>query len=259
MVSIYDWFGYEIADEDRYRLIKEAGFDGILLWWSEGFGRGNTYREGIGLARKAGLAVENIHTPVQNQNALSFDNLDGEELEDCYLQCIKDCSDLDIPTMVVHLPNDEYPLDELGLARISRIAEMAEKCEINVVMENLFNIHNLSLVLDSAGSERIGFCYDSCHHANNKNAGDLLARYGNQLMALHLHDNGGTRNQHRLPFDGNIDFISVMKAIAGTGYAGATSLEPMNWDYGEISAAEFLSKAYEKAKILEEVRLTASY
>ncbi len=35
MITIYDWFGYELPKKERYRLIKESGFDGVLMWWSE--------------------------------------------------------------------------------------------------------------------------------------------------------------------------------------------------------------------------------
>lgn len=254
MISIYDWFGYDVPIQERYKLIKEAGFDGVLLWWSDGFGRGGDYRRGAELARKADLIIENIHAPVQEQNKLSFDNSEGEALKDCYLQCIKDCADFDIPAMVVHLPDDRCPLNELGINRIKEITEAAEKYEVNVAMENLFNIANLFKVLDTVKSKKIGFCFDCCHYANNENAGGLLDKYGNRLMALHLHDNGGEQKQHQLPFYGNIDWTSIMRMISGTGYKGATSLEPMNWDYEDITIDEFLSKAYEKAKILEKMR-----
>lgn len=80
MVSIYDWFGYEVPIRERYKLIKEVRFDAVLLWWSDGFGRGAGYREGVKLARSAGLFIENIHTPVQQQNDLSLDNLAGGRL-----------------------------------------------------------------------------------------------------------------------------------------------------------------------------------
>lgn len=46
---------------------------------------------------------------------------------------------------------------------------------------------------------------------------DLLALYGHRLKALHLHDNGGSRGQHRLPFDGGIDWPAVMKKLRQTG------------------------------------------
>ena len=55
MITIYDWFGYELPIKERYRLIKEAGFDGVLLWWSDGFGRDaclGDYRNGHKLCEK---------------------------------------------------------------------------------------------------------------------------------------------------------------------------------------------------------------
>lgn len=156
--------------------------------------------------------------------------------------------------MVVHLPNESYPYDERSLDKIKRIAERAENLQINVAMENLNNLTNLSFVLDNIKSQRIGFCYDCCHHYNNKWEWDLLTLYGSRLMALHLHDNGGARKQHQLPFDGNVNWEKVMKEIAQTGYKGATALEPMNWDYVDLLPEEFLEKAYRAVRKLEELR-----
>lgn len=255
MLSIYDWFGYEVDIDKRYKLIKAAGFDGVLLWWSDGFGRGQSYKDGVEYARNAGLFIENIHSPVQGQDNLSFDNLDGEDLFRCYMQCIKDCARFGIPTMVVHLPDDKYPINQLGLIRIKRLAQMAEKENINIAMENLRNIRNVSYVLDSLDYPKIGFCYDSCHHANYYPDMDLLGKYGSRLMALHLHDNGGVRGQHQLPFDGSLSWSTVMKKIAETSYKGATALEPMNWGYENLSIQEFLALAYNKGKELEKMRM----
>lgn len=255
MVGIYDWFGYEVPIRDRYKLIKEAGFDNVLLWWSDGFGRGTDYRKGVQYARNAGLFIENIHTPVQEQNNLSLDNIDGESVFQCYLQCIRECSEFDIPTMVIHLPNDKYPINKLGMERLESITNKAEEFSVNIAFENLGNIHNVIHVLDTINSKRIGFCYDSCHHANYSSKVDWLGKYGNRLMAIHLHDNGGEKNQHQLPFDGNIDWSTVMEKIALTGYKGATTLEPMNWGYENLSIQEFLSSAYRKMKKLDELRV----
>lgn len=46
-----------------------------------------------------------------------------------------------------------------------------------------------------------------------------------------------------------------MKAIALTGYQGATTLEPMNWDYENLSIQQFLNLAYQKAKKIDEMRM----
>lgn len=255
MITIFDWFGYELSMKERYQLIKEAGFDGVLLWWSDGFSRDsfgrNDYRNGPQIARDAGLFIENIHTPVHNQNNLWFDNLDGEALTDSYLQCVADCAEFEIPTMVVHLPSEDNSYNALGLDRIKKIVEKAEQLGVNVAMENLRNLVNLEYVLEQVDSPRIGFCYDCGHHYRYYSDNDLLSTYGSRLMALHLHDDGGIYNQHRLPFDGTIDWSITMKKIAATGYSGATAIEAMNWDYKDLSAKEFLKEAFERAKRLE--------
>ncbi len=68
MTGIYDCFGYgpgyDVSFEERYKLIRNAGFDCVMLWWSDRFGRGDGYQEDVKLAGNAGLSVENIHAPV---------------------------------------------------------------------------------------------------------------------------------------------------------------------------------------------------
>lgn len=252
MLCIYNAFGYELDWQERYKLIKAAGFDGVMLWWSDGFGRGPGYRQDVERARNAGLIVENLHAPVEGQNDLSLDNQNGETSLGRYLDCVEDCARRQVLTLVIHLPNDQYPLSGLGMERVKRIAERAGELGVRVAMENIFNTRNLARALDSFPS--LGFCYDSCHHANDPQAGDLLELYNNRLLALHLHDNGGERGQHQLPLDGSIDWPRTMKKIAATGYSGATSLEPMNWDYEEMGIENFLRSAHEKAETLEKMR-----
>ncbi|HOP10906.1 MAG TPA: sugar phosphate isomerase/epimerase family protein [Oscillospiraceae bacterium] len=252
MLTIYDWFGYELPIKERYRLIKEVGFDGVLMWWSDLLNRGD-YKSGPGMAREAGLFIENIHTPFQVQDDLWSDNLDGEAAFNCYLQCVADCAEFEISTMVVHLPDEDHPHNVLGMDRIKKIADKAERIGVNVAMENLRNFSNLSYVLGQVDSPRIGFCYDCAHHYRNNPDKDLLAMYGSRLMALHLHDNCG-KAMHRLPFDGTLNWPEAMKNIAKTGYAGSTAIEAMNWGYQELSAQEFLQSAFEKAEKLEALR-----
>jgi len=77
--------------------------------------------------------------------------------------------------------------------------------------------------------------------------------YGNKLMALHLHDNDGTDDQHRIPGKGTINWDSIVRKIRQTTYRGAVSLEVTNENselYSNMSAQEFLKVANEKIKML---------
>lgn len=180
--------------------------------------------------------------------------MSGEGVFQSYLQCVADCCEYDIPTMVIHLPNDNNPLNQTGIRRLAELINKAEQKNIQIAFENLSNIKNLKIVLNKFTSNNVGYCYDSCHHINYAPDEDLLGMYGNRLMAIHLQDNGGSHNQHQLPFDGNINWDTVMEKIACTGYRGATTLEPMNWDYSHLNICQFLELAYERAKRLDYLR-----
>ncbi len=259
MIGIYDCFGYgagyDVPFDERYQLIKKAGFDCVMLWWSDKFGRGMGYQRDAYLARNAGLCIENMHAPVHEQNRLSSDNLEGNSVFQTYLQCVKDCAEYEIPTMVIHLPSDENPINGLGMERLKKIVYEAEMEKVQIAFENLNNLNNITLVLGTFPSKNVGYCYDSCHHYNYHPDVDLMKQYGKRLMALHLHDNGGKHNQHQLPLDGHIDWFRVMREISNAGYQGVTSLEPMNWDYEQRSIQQFLALAYQKAKQIDEMRI----
>lgn len=254
MLAIYDSFGYALPDAQRYEMIRQAGFDSVLIWWSDGFGRGPGYRQAPDLARKAGLTVENIHAPVHAQNDLWLDDLSGDSCFRLYLQCITECAERRIPTMVVHLPNDSYRCTSIGLSRVLQLSDTAEFLRVNIAFENVGNVRALSQVMQAADSSRVGLCYDSCHHANYAPETDLLGLYGHRLMALHLHDNGGSKRQHRLPFDGHVDWQQVMRSVSLTGYEGSTALEPMAWDYAALSPDAFLQRAFASAQRLHALR-----
>ncbi|MCL2885042.1 MAG: sugar phosphate isomerase/epimerase [Oscillospiraceae bacterium] len=259
MTAIYDWFGYALPMAERYPLIKQAGFDGVLLWWGVDF-PGSEHRAAPALARGAALTVENIHTPFEGVNDLWRDNLNGDELTLRFLQCVTDCADFQIPAMVMHLADGDAPppCAARGLDRIKRIAEKAERHGVRVALENLHKSAHLGFVLGHINSPCVGFCYDSGHHHCCNPEDDLLGEFGSRVMALHLHDNEGgdghgarEGDTHQLPFDGTVDWPEVMAKIKQTGYTGVVALEVLNKRHEELSAEGFLRLACERAKRLE--------
>lgn len=177
--------------------------------------------------------------------------MNGEALTDCYLKCIEDCANFEIPTMVVHLPDEDHLHNALGLDRIKRIADRAEQLNVNVALENLWNLTNLAYMLEQVESLRMGFCYDSGHHYRYYPDKDFLSLYGSRLMAVHLHDDNGSYAQHGLPFDGTLDWSTIMRRIVEVNYSGPISIEVMNWDYTSLMPKQFLHEAYKRAKRLE--------
>ena len=257
----FDKGGHDFAE--CFRLAAQAGFDCVLLSWYDKDGQ--DFRTQPEFARRAGLQIENIHTPFKIVNGIWEDTAAGQAVFDICLRCVDDCAAYEIPAMVVH-PSFGFenlpPRNELGLDRFKRIVDRAEGLGVNVAMENMLRpegIARAAWLLESIDSPRFGLCYDSGHqHARFVQTPDtdLLARFGHRLMALHLHDNNGTKDQHLLPFDGTIDWPAQMKAIAETGYRGPLSLEVEARPPYEEGAGleEFLARAYERVKRLEALR-----
>ena len=107
-------------------------------------------------------------------------------------------------------------------------------------------------------SPNLMFCYDvGHHHIYNKQLG-LLKKFGNRLVALHLHDNhmdwhkyyDYTRDLHMIPFDGKIDFEKVCAKLRRLKYNGIVMLELHKTTngkpqiYEEMDNVEYLKRAY---------------
>ncbi len=253
MLSVFAWFGFELPKEELFPMIKRVGFEGVTFWWS-GYPNQPDYRLQPELARKAGLHVENVHAPYYESSSLWEDSEEGEAFARILLNGIDECAAHEIPAMVMHpCRTDAPPASEIGFRRFAAIIERAEQRGVNVAIENLdapTPIERAALLLERFDSPRFGLCFDSGHHNARTVVApetDLLARFGHRLMALHLHDNDGTDDQHRLPFNGNIDWPFMMRRIKATGYLGNIHLEIRNDDCRTLPPEAFLAQAYQRA------------
>jgi len=259
MLSIFNWFGYrEVTHAEGFRLIKQAGFDGVLLWWATMPGGGNHQKQPE-FARREGLFVENIHANDENANAIWEDTQEGQAVYEYYLQCIDDCAAFEVPAVVVHASNGEAPpTSEIGLDRFARLLDKAQRRGVNIALENMrraSQVEQTALLLERFDSPNLGFCFDNGHHhARIAREMDMLSRFGHRLMALHLSDNHGERGEHLLPFDGTVGWQLLMRTITDKGYLGSIALEVVNEGYQDKSPEEFLALAYERAKGLEKLR-----
>ncbi|MEA4847469.1 MAG: sugar phosphate isomerase/epimerase [Clostridiaceae bacterium] len=253
--GIYYWFGYIIPINDLFRIIKDAGFDNILLWWGDEFAELNGPKEKIAeTALKTGLFIENVHLPYDKVNLLWEEDLSSEDLLNHYLHAIDGISAQNIPTAVFH-PSDRHPApppNMSGLRRIEELVRHAEERKVDLAIENLGHNEHLHYIFRHIESPNLKFCYDSGHANCAGKREDLLALYGDKLAALHLHDNRGKGDEHLIPGEGEINWHETMYKIAKTGYTGSVSLEVSKEysksDYGD--AAAFLKAAFQAANRL---------
>ena len=111
--------------------------------------------------------------------------------------------------------------------------------------------HLISLV-DSFDCESVGVCWDFGHA--NMIYGDqssMIRSLGDRIKCTHIHNNWGTRDDHAPPIYGNIQWDSVMPALASTGYQGPLTLETHCWYNDEALIRSFNSHNYESLLYLE--------
>lgn len=252
--SIFSWFSYELPIEERLALIKEAGFDAVMLWWGD-----NDRMVQPKLTKEALLEVENAHAPCNNANSIWEDNAAGEEYVKTLFQSIEECCELSVPVLVVHITSfrEEPEISDLGLGRLIKLVDFAEKKKVCIALENTCFLQPLKYVFDNIHSEYLGFCYDSGHESFSKPYVDWLSMYGDRLTAMHLHDNFGGNDAHLLPFDGGIKWTRVLTNLKNSRPLEFLSFEldfnkktPNSSIYDNLSAKEYLELAYRRVSKL---------
>ena len=247
-LGIYVWFGYDLSVEESLRRIRATGFDQVLLWWGETEGQLPLSAQ-PDAARRLGLTVENAHAPFGGCNRLWLPGEEGDWYADQLVACLAGCAGAGVPALVVHLTDgaNPPPCSSLGLERLRRVADAAQRHGVTLLLENLRHAAHLRAALDTLDAVR--FCYDSGHHHGWCAEQPYLEDYGSRLGGLHLHDNDGSRDAHRLPFDGTIDWPGLAKKLRESGYGGGISLEVQATanDERHFDAEEFLSRAWASA------------
>lgn len=254
--GLFHWFGYNMQVRPCMELIRSAGFESVMLWWGDEYEAMNGPKEMIPeTARSCGLAVDNVHVPYEHCNELWLDTLSGEELTAMYMRSIDDCAEHGIPAAVIHVTSGNAPPPPalIGLERMKRVSERAERRGVNLALENLRKPEYIDYIYEHIDSGRLKFCYDSGHENCYSKGIDLLHKHAARLCALHLHDNDGTADQHLLPGDGAVDWAHIKTALTEANYRGNITLEVTNEFspiYRDMPADKFLALAYSKAVTL---------
>lgn len=231
-----------------FTAIKNAGFDSVLISLSGTFDN----EKQVEIIHSLGLNIDNCHAPWDNINHLWKDTEKGEAAFNMLRDNLIECGKFGIPRAVWHVSagNGYPPISQIGMDRVARLVEVADKNNVDICLENQRFFHFIDYIYAHIDSPRLKFCYDSGHEACFSLTRLALAKYRHRLAALHLHDNYGVYNQdsHLLPGQGTgVDWDYVRKYLED--YEGVISLEVKRDT--TIPAEEFYAKAFEAAKFVK--------
>lgn len=128
---------------------------------------------------------------------------------------------------------------------LDELEPFAIEQRVRIALENYPNedSHEIQRLLLEYDPDFLGFCYDS-GHGNIGDGLSILEKLADRLISVHLNDNDGKTDQHKLLFSGTVDWDRLAGILAASSYKGCISMEVHMQNHPGIGEELFLSKAY---------------
>jgi sugar phosphate isomerase/epimerase len=239
----------ERLNERHLAAIAEAGFDRVELF---ALGSHFDYHSDASarvLGRQlaaAGLRLHSVHAPIaesltQGVWGPSFSNASTDTrrrtraIEECR-RTLALADAVPYSALVVHVgvpePYAQPDDNNLDAARhsIETLYEDATARGVRLALEVIPNALSQPEVLATFVEQTlelpdVGICLDTGHAHLLGDVVEAIETVSGQLLTTHVHDNAGRQDDHRLPFDGSINWPAVMMAFEKVGYGGPFMLE----------------------------------
>ena len=142
-------------------------------------------------------------------------------------------------------PDGTVPPWDMLRKSLDAIQPHADKLGVRIAIENCRGDWDLIRALcDFYPPDFLGICYDSGHGNFIGRGLDHLDTLKDRLVCVHLHDNDGTADQHRLPFTGTVDWPRLAGILSVSAYTKCISMEPNMRNEGIPDETEYLAKAF---------------
>jgi sugar phosphate isomerase/epimerase len=247
MLSITTDYAKDTGDPSPYlKHIAEAGFSHIH-WchhWNTDFLYSRWEIEEIKKwLREYGLRLLDLHGSAGNEkcwtSSQEYQRLAGVEL---VRNRIEMTAYLSADVVIMHVPGD--PESAAVRRSLDELQPFARERNVRIAIEN-GKFEAIARLLSEYDPQYLGLCYDSGHGNKDGNGLDHLESLKDRLISVHLHDNDGTGDQHRLLFTGTVDWNRLARIIAESSYAKCVSMELSMGNSGFQDEIAFLAKAFE--------------
>jgi sugar phosphate isomerase/epimerase len=217
---------------------------------------------------REGLRLTSLHAPVMERfegrwiNPLSIASPDGAARALAVREttaALELARRVPVSVLVVHpglqdsllSPTSQNSRDA-AVRSIEEIAGIAVPLGVRVAIEVIPNAmataDALAELLDELDMPEVGVCLDFGHAHLQGDVLDAIETLSGLLIATHVHDNHGRRDEHLAPFEGTIDWTGALMALQKVGYDGTLMLELASAD----PSAPALERARQAAARLED-------
>ena len=189
-------------------------------------------------------------------------------------RCVEACAVLGAKYLVVH--GDEFENDTMtytpeaaadyNYELFAPVVERAAKYGYGVAFETVFQdwdrprhcakFEELYGLITRFNTPIVTCCWDTGHAgvAFGDDQPEMIRRMGSLITCTHIHDCGHKQDLHQVPFHGDIDWASTMKAFGDIGYKGALTYELVYGTIPEALTDPTLALLKDTADLLESYR-----
>lgn len=238
----------DVSVIETINAIEKAGFKNVFIQWYNKDWK-PTQEEQLKYIRKKGLNVIFAHLGYQNINDLWIENENGNKLVDRYKMILEFAKKMIFPRLLCKSVAPKY--NKTGLKRLQKNVDYAESLDVKVAFENTKIKGYLDYVIYNAN---VGICFDSGHYHVHFDDDLDFSKFKNRIFAVHLHDNDKSGDLHLIPFDGTLNWESVVKNLKDSNYNGPITMELCyRYEYLEMGIENFYKKGYEVGEKLKEM------
>lgn len=166
----------------------------------------------LACAEREGMPVDNVHLTGKNTTAIWFPAADGDEVIERYRKEMEIALAHGVDKGVMHVTWGFTPVEyaPIGMERLRRLVDHAEKIGFTVCMENSAYPDLFHAAIDAFTSPHARFTFDSGHwNAFFDHDDPIYRQYGDRMAITHFADNEGKRDLHMIPLDGTADFAKL--------------------------------------------------
>lgn len=181
------------------------------------------------LGKDLGLEYVQSHVPYP-RDWTALDEAEREASDALVADAIRYSVSLSIPAIVIH-PIRGGVKENVDYLR--RFLPLVSGTGCRLAVENMESEAEVSTpdqliaIVQELGDDA-GICLDTGHaHMRGLDIPGAIRSFGDLLIATHIADNHGEKDEHLLPFFGTIAWEEVMKAFSDIGYKGALTYECM--------------------------------
>jgi Sugar phosphate isomerases/epimerases len=198
------------------------------------------------VAKTAGIEIGQLHSPMPSYTAKPDEDAFLFKIQE---KSIKAAAYMNSKYIIIHpcIPGQyrythyREECKEINMEFYRALLPTLIEYDVKLAVENMFNYDpvrkcicptvcttadEMADYIDTLNDDHFVACLDVGHaHLTGDTPENMARILGNRLETLHVHDNNGLNDEHKIPYHGTINWDNFLKVLPEIGYKGSFSFE----------------------------------